>query len=70
MLFKQNVELMNSKEYLTIEALNQIINIKASINLGLSDLLKSEFNDFTPVERPLIKTTTLLFQILIEFQDL
>ena len=27
------------------------------MNLGLSDNLKSEFKNFTPVERPLIKTT-------------
>jgi hypothetical protein len=31
------------KSHLTIDGLNKIINIKASMNLGLSDFLKSEF---------------------------
>jgi hypothetical protein len=37
---------MNNKIHLSFEGLQQIINIKASMNLGLSDLLKSEFKDF------------------------
>jgi LAGLIDADG endonuclease len=56
LLFKQVVELMNNKSHLNIEGLNQIVNIKASINLGLSKQLKSEFNQFSPVVRPIIKT--------------
>ena len=47
---------MNNKAHLSIEGLNQIVNIKASMNLGLSDFLKSEFNDYTPVERLVINT--------------
>lgn len=39
-----------------MKGLKQIINIKASINLGLSDLLKSEFSEIFPVERPMITT--------------
>jgi hypothetical protein len=58
-LFKQIIKLMKNKTHLTIEGLHQIINIKASINLGLSDLLKSEFNDFTPVERPIINNENI-----------
>lgn len=50
---------MNNKAHLSIEGLHQIINIKASMNLGLSDLLKSEFNEFTPVERPVINTKNI-----------
>jgi hypothetical protein len=30
------------------------VNIKASMNLGLSDILQSEFAGYTPVERPVI----------------
>lgn len=56
LLFKEVVELMSNKSHLTMEGLQQIINIKASMNLGLSDLLKSEFKDFVPVERPVINT--------------
>lgn len=54
LLFKQAVKLVNNKSHLTVEGLNQIVNIKASMNLGLSDMLKSEFAEYIPVERPVI----------------
>ena len=50
---------MNIKAHLSIKGLHQIINIKATLNLGLSDFLKSEFNDFIPVERPTISTENI-----------
>ena len=40
-LFNRVIALINSKSHLTNEGLNQIVSIKTSINLGLSDLLKS-----------------------------
>jgi len=55
-LFKQVVELVNNKAHLTIEGLKKIINIRASINLGLSDLIKTNFIKINPVERPKIIT--------------
>jgi len=63
-LFKQIVELMDNRAHLTIEGFNKIINIKAAMNLGLSDSFKSEFKEFIPafvftkvkIERPLIQT--------------
>uniref|UniRef100_UPI0030029C87 LAGLIDADG endonuclease n=1 Tax=Fomes fomentarius TaxID=40442 RepID=UPI0030029C87 len=42
-LFKEVITLMKNKYHLSNEGLNQIINIKASMNLGLSEFLKSEF---------------------------
>jgi len=45
---------MNKKEHLTSDGLQQIINIRASLNNGLSDVLKSAFADFTAVPRPLV----------------
>lgn len=45
---------MNNKAHLTLEGLNRIVNIKASMDLGLSDKLKAEFKGYSPVERPLI----------------
>ena len=54
LLFKQAVNIVNNKAHLTVEGLNKIINIKASMNLGLSDSLKSEFFGYTPVERAVI----------------
>lgn len=54
LLFKKAVELVNNKAHLMVEGVNKIVNIKASMNLGLSDILKSEFAGYTPVERPVI----------------
>jgi LAGLIDADG endonuclease len=54
LLFKEAVKLVNNKAHLTVQGLNEIINIKASMNLGLSEMLKSEFADYIPVERPAI----------------
>lgn len=53
-LFKKAVNLMNNKAHQTLEGLNRIVNIKASMNLGLSDMLKAEFKGYSAVERPLI----------------
>jgi hypothetical protein len=58
-LFKQVTELMINKAHLTTEGLQEIINIKASMNLGLSDELKSNFINTVPVQRPTIKTTNI-----------
>jgi len=58
-LFQRVVILMSNKVHLTIEGLHQIINIKASINLGLSDNLKSEFREVSSVERILIITNKI-----------
>jgi LAGLIDADG endonuclease len=58
-LFKQVVELMENRAHLTIEGFNKIIAIKASMNLGLSESLKSyttNFKEFIPVERAQIET--------------
>lgn len=55
LLFKKAVELKNNKVHLSVEGLNKMVNIKASMNLGLSDILKSEFIEYIPVERPVIK---------------
>jgi len=52
---------MNNKAHLTLKGLNKLVNIKASMNLGLSDMFKSEFAKHIPVERPVINygNTTL-----------
>ena len=53
-LFKEVVKLIINKHHLSLEGLKQIINIKATMNLGLSLMLKSEFYAFVPVCRPII----------------
>lgn len=82
-LFKQAVNIMNNKAHLTFEGLNQIVNIKASMNLGLSDKLKAEFKGYNPVERPVINnektpypswigfvsgTTKIGYRVLLRFR--
>jgi hypothetical protein len=59
-LFKQAVKLVNNKAHLTVEGLNKLVNIKASMNLGLSGMLKSEFPGYTPVERPAINSNNVV----------
>lgn len=58
-LFKQGVELIQNKEHLTKNGLLKLINLKASLNLGLSENLKLNFSDFIPVERPLVENTKI-----------
>lgn len=59
-LFKQIVYLINTKVHLTDVGLLQIINIRGSMNLGLSDLQKSKFINYKPVPRPMVKYTEIL----------
>ena len=58
-LFEQIVELMNKGAHRTFEGLQQIINIKASLNLGISDIIKSEFSETKPVKRDTILTKNI-----------
>jgi len=55
LLFKQVVDLINRKEHLTPSGLQQIVNIRASINKGLSSNLKVAFANTLPVQRPFIQ---------------
>ena len=50
---------MNTKAHHSIEGLHQIINIKASMNSGLSKIQKSEFTNIIPVFRPIIQTENI-----------
>ena len=59
LLFKAIAEIIINKAHLTIEGLNQIINIKASMNTGLSQILKLNFSNVVPVNRPFIKTDNI-----------
>lgn len=58
-LFKKVVKMIIKKDHFNIEGLLQIVNIKASMNLGLSVLLKSEFNNYIPIGRPIINTENI-----------
>ena len=54
MLWRQVVIMMLRKENLTQEDLQAIVNIRASINLGLSDQLKAAFSNTVPVKRAVV----------------
>jgi len=60
LLFKKAVELVDSKAHLTYQGIKDIVNIKASMNLGLSAALQSEFVGFIPVERPVINNNNVI----------
>ena len=52
---KKAYYLLKDKEHLTEGGLCKIIDLKASINLGLSPKLEKAFTDITPVDRPLVQ---------------
>ena len=54
-LFKEIILKVVKGEHLSVKGLQEIVNIRASINLGLSDSLKTVFPNTVPVDRPLIK---------------
>lgn len=60
LLFKNVVDIINTKEHLTIEGLRKIVSLKASINLGLTDELKGAFPDIVPASRPLVKSSHII----------
>ena len=52
LLFRDIIKRMNNREHLTLQGLDRILSIKASLNLGLSDELKAAFLE--PILRPLV----------------
>ena len=59
LLFKEVVIMMKRGEHLTSSGLKVIMNIRASMNRGLTPALKEAFPDYLPVNRPLIDATKL-----------
>jgi|SRR5436305_1389589 len=53
-LFKQAFEIIKCKEHKTIEGLQKLVAIKASMNNDLSAALKAAFPDTIPAPRPLV----------------
>lgn len=53
LLFKQIVSIIQLKEHLTTKGLQKIINLKATLNFGLSKELQLMFPETIPVARPL-----------------
>ena len=51
-LFKEIIVIMSQKKHLIKQGLQALINIRASLNLGLSESLKIAFPNTIPVSRP------------------
>jgi len=60
LLFKQVVMIMQRKEHLTAEGLQNIINIRASLNRGLTPLLLEAFPNTVALARPSLLPETKL----------
>jgi hypothetical protein len=54
-LFKSAIALINTGEHLTLEGLQKIVNIKASMNRGLANLLITAFSKIVPAVRPKVE---------------
>lgn len=54
-LFKAAIALVKKGEHLTLEGLQKIVNIKASMNRGLSNKLVAEFPNTVPAGRPKVE---------------
>ena len=60
LLFKTVVNMANTKEHLTMKGLQEIVSLKASINLGLNDELKAAFPDTVPTLRPSVDSMKII----------
>ena len=52
LLFRDVLMMMSRGEHITAEGIQTIVNIRASLNLGLTEALKKAFPMYTPVARP------------------
>jgi hypothetical protein len=57
-LFKKIVVLVSQKQHLTPEGLNRILGLRAAMNLGLSEKLRTAFPNIPRITRPTIPTLT------------
>lgn len=58
-MFKRIVEIMHLKEHLQPNGLQEIVNLKASLNFGVSEDLKAIFPKTVPVPVPLVEYSEL-----------
>ena len=50
---------MVNKKHLTIQSIQKIVNIRASINVGGSESLKEAFLNTVPVERSVVENIAI-----------
>ncbi len=58
-MFKKIVGIIHRKEHLTLNGIQEIVNLKASLNLGVSDNLKAILPNTVAVSRPLVESLKL-----------
>jgi len=56
LLFKKVILMVQQKEHLTQKGVEKIINIRATMNIGLTPVLKVAFPLCVPVQRPIINS--------------
>jgi hypothetical protein len=61
-LFKEAIQLMSRGEHLTYEGLQKIINIRATLNKGLTPVLKEAFPNTVGILRPQLPESALTLQ--------
>lgn len=59
LLWKKAIIIISRKEHLSPEKLQAILNIRASINLGISESLEKEFPDTMAINRPLVENKVI-----------
>ncbi len=73
LLFKRAVQILQQKKHLAPpllwrESVSEILSIKASMNLGLSEELKIAFPNIIPVLRPLVQPSIIPFSPLFKYR--
>lgn len=59
LLFKKAFYIVNMKEHLTLSGFTKLLSVRATLNKGLSERLKSAFTEIIPVPRPEVPITIL-----------
>jgi hypothetical protein len=58
LLFREIIIKMSRREHLKKEGVQEILNLKASLNLGLSEAYLEAFPETRPVPRPLVEPSS------------
>ena len=69
-IFKEIVNLIIQNQHITLDGLKKIVELRASLNNGLSKALAENFSNIKPVERPKFELTKNIdFNWLVGFID-
>ena len=62
-LYKKVVMMIAEKKHLTLAGLQEIVDVRAAINLGLSMELREAFPETVPIDRPLVENKEILLAL-------